>query len=185
MSSEYFEYLRSRSITGLLYRKYWLYPRLSNYLSGRILDIGCGIGDFLSYCPGAIGVDINPEAVEWCRRKGMDARLMRIDQLPFESESFNGVVLDNVLEHLLSPTRLLGEVHRILCCSGRFIVGVPGARGYSSDPDHKVYYDESRLDGVLGNAGFGKLKSFYMPLKCDYLSRRLPQYCLYGVYERV
>ena len=31
---------------GMIYRRYWLYPRLIGQLEGRVLDIGCGIGDF-------------------------------------------------------------------------------------------------------------------------------------------
>ena len=57
---DYFNYLRGRSRLGLLYRKYWLYPRLNKYLYGDVLDVGCGVGDLLSFRPSTIGVDVNP-----------------------------------------------------------------------------------------------------------------------------
>lgn len=185
MSSDYFEYLRTRNLTGLLYRKYWLYPRLRRELQGRVLDVGCGIGDFLDSYPGAVGVDINARAVDWCRRKGLDARQMEVDHLPFDDASFQGVVLDNVLEHVKDPTELLKEIRRVLVPGGRLVVGVPGPRGYAADPDHKVFYDEPGLDTVLATAHFGKRGSFHMPFECEPLGRRLAQYCIYGVFEKV
>lgn len=182
--AEYFEYLRTRSFSGLLYRKYWLYPRLARHLSGRVLDVGCGIGDFLAYRPGTLGVDVNPHAVAWCQRQGLDARLMEVDALPFPDGGFDGVVLDNVLEHLADPARLLAEIHRVLAPGGRLLIGVPGERGYACDPDHKKYYDEQGLLAATQRPAFRPEAFFYMPLKCDWFARRLPQYCLYGVFSK-
>jgi SAM-dependent methyltransferase len=68
---------------------------------------------------------------------------MTPDVLPFADASFDSVLLDNVLEHIEAPTLLLGEVRRVLVPGGRFLVGVPGQRGWESDPDHKVMYDEA------------------------------------------
>ena len=180
----YFNYLRSRSHFGLLYRRYLLYPRLIRHLSGRVLDVGCGIGDFLAFRPGTVGADVNPHAVDWCRQRGLDVRLMAGDRLPFEDDGFDGVVLDNVVEHLREPEALLAEVRRVLVPGGRLLIGVPGSRGYACDPDHKVFYDEVSLERVVGAAGFSGKALFHTPLKSRWLASRLPQYCLYGVYDR-
>ena len=53
----YTSYLRKRSLLGYLYRKFWLYPGLSKFINGKCIDIGCGIGDFLSFNNG-IGFSI-------------------------------------------------------------------------------------------------------------------------------
>lgn len=180
----YFEYLRGRSLSGLIYRNYWLYPRLAGHLSGRVLDVGCGIGDFLAYRKGTVGVDVNPQTVAWCQQRGLDARIMDLDILPFPDASFDAVVFDNVLEHLVSPLPLLTEIHRVLVPGGRFMVGVPGKRGFVCDPDHKIFYDEPGLVAVMAQAAFNKQDLFYMPLKSDWLAERLSQYCLYGVFFR-
>lgn len=184
VQADYFKYLRSRGLFGLVYRKLLLYPRLAQHLSGRVLDVGCGIGDFLEYRPETVGVDINPHAVDWCRQRGLHVRLMDEDRLPFEDDSFDGVVLDNVLEHLTEPRVLLSEILRVLAPAGRLLVGVPGRRGYACDPDHKVFYDEASLEYLMAAAGFLRKTTFHMPFKNRWLEDRLPQYCLYGVYER-
>lgn len=180
---QYFHYLRRRSRLGLWYRRYWLYPRLSKLLHGRVIDVGCGIGDFLTYRTGTVGVDINPANVEWCRLQGLDAHLMAPDILPFADGSFEGAVLDNVLEHLSVPHPLLGEIRRVLRPGGTLVVGVPGTRGYATDPDHKVFYDEVALVSTMAALGFGLRRVFHTPMRSDWLDKRLRQYCLFGVFE--
>lgn len=181
--ADYFAYLAKRSRLGLLYRERFLYPRLSRHLSGQVLDVGCGIGDLLRFWPGSVGVDVNPETVAYCRQQGLDARLMAIDVLPFEDGSFDRVVLDNVLEHLTAPMPLVGEIARVLRSGGRAVVGVPGSRGYSEDPDHKIFYDENGLIAVFAAAGFRTHTVFHTPLRSASMERQMRQYCVYGVFE--
>jgi len=180
----YFEYLSKRSRLGLLYRKYWLYPNLSKVLVGNTLDVGCGLGDMLSFRPDTIGVDINPLTVAWCRSQGLDVFEMVEDVLPFPSYSFQSVLLDNVIEHLSEPTALLSEIFRVLQPGGTLVVGVPGLRGYAVDADHKTFYDEQTLLGVINAAGFTASSVRHLPVRFPGLSRYLRQYCLYGVFLR-
>jgi SAM-dependent methyltransferase len=180
----YFQYLCSRSTLGLFYRRWFLYPRLRFYLTGEVLDVGCGLGDFVASRPGTVGVDINPNTVAYCIQRGLPAHLMTDGRLPFAESRFDGVVLDNVLEHLTEPSSLLREIHRVLKHHGTLLVGVPGECGYASDPDHKVYYDARRLVDELSSAGFVMRKLFYVPWQSTLLNKLMRQYCLYGVFER-
>lgn len=180
----YYDYLRGRSFKGLAYRRFLLYPRLSRELTGRVLDIGCGIGDFLAFRKDTVGVDVNPKLVAHCHERGLDARTMPIDVLPFEEAAFDGAMLDNVLEHIAEPGPLLAEVHRVVRPGGTLVVGVPGETGYRADPDHKVYYDEARLTETLARSGFTLRRAFHMPVRSALLARTLTQYCLYAAFER-
>jgi len=182
---EYFEYLKRRSRLGAAYRKHWLYPRLARRLQGRALDIGCGIGDMLVYRVNTMGVDINPHTVAFCKARGATAVVMQPDRLPFAAAAFDSVLMDNVLEHIPQPEPLLSEVHRVLRPEGRLLVGVPGTRGWASDPDHKVFYDQERLRACMAAAGFENVECFYTPLwRSAWLDRSLRQYCLYGLFRR-
>jgi SAM-dependent methyltransferase len=181
---QYFEYLKQRSWRALLYRRFYLYPRLCRHLRGLALDVGCGIGDMVQFRPNTIGADINPFLVEYCKRKGLDVRLMVNGNLPFENESFLSVMMDNVLEHISSPMDILGEIYRVLERGGRFVVGVPGAKGFRQDPDHKIYYDEERLVATLQSARFMKRKILYSPIRSEWLNRHVSPYCLYGVFYK-
>ncbi|ARN22640.1 class I SAM-dependent methyltransferase [Piscinibacter gummiphilus] len=181
---QYFRYLLKRSKLGHLYRTYWLYPRLVRRLRGKTLDIGCGIGDMLAFRPQTTGVDVNEHTLRFCRERGLEAHLMVPDVLPFADMSFDSVLLDNVLEHIEVPAPLLAEVRRVLVPGGRFLVGVPGQRGWQSDPDHKVMYDEGSLRTTVERAGFRSVEVLHTPIgKSSLLDRKLRQYCLYGLFE--
>lgn len=182
---DYFEYLKGRSRLGHFYRRRVLYPRLLTHLRGRMLDVGCGIGDMVAFRPNSIGVDINQRNIEFCRKRRLEVLLMAPDVLPFADGSFDSVLLDNVLEHIVEPRPLLKEMHRVLRDDGRLLVGVPGIRGWDSDPDHKVRYDEASLVARVGRHGYALRELFSMPLmRSAWLSRNLRQYCIYGAFDR-
>ena len=183
-SEAYFEYLRGRSLRALLVRRWWLYPRINRHLHGRVLDVGCGIGDMLRYRPNTVGVDINPATVAWCRSQDLDARIMEPDRLLFGDAEFQGVILDNVLEHLERPSALLRQIRRVLSPDGVVVVGVPGRCGYTKDPDHKVFYDEPSLVALMRDHGFVHATWFYQPFRSAWLDLRMRQYCVYGVFRR-
>jgi SAM-dependent methyltransferase len=181
---KYFEYLQRRRLSGFFYRNYFLYPRICRYLDGRVLDVGCGIGDFLKFRTNTVGVDINVNNVKFCQSIGLKVSLMEPDRLPFENEQFDGVIMDNVLEHVESPETLLRDVRRVLRPHGTLVVGVPGSKGYLRDPDHKVFYDKQGLEVAVGRLGF-KIGSFFcMPFESVFFDKHLPQYCLYVIFKR-
>jgi len=182
--AEYADYLKKRSGLGHIYRRYWLYPRLARMLEGRALDIGCGIGDFVAFRSGTVGVDVNPETVAYCQRIGLDAHVMQPDILPFANADFDAVVLDNVLEHLAHPAPLLAEMARVLRAGGHAIVGVPGRKGYASDPDHKCFYDEPALVDRMAMSDFELVRLMHFPLPIRWLDTYARQYCIYGLFVK-
>jgi SAM-dependent methyltransferase len=182
-SEDYNAYLLQRSYLGLIYRTYVLYPQIAPYLTGRTLDVGCGIGDMLRFRAGTIGVDINPRNVAHCHRQGLEAYVMEPDVLPFAAHSFESLILDNVLEHIADPRPLLAEIHRVLESGGTIVVGVPGIRGYTSDDDHKVFYDEASLITTFAGSGFAFRKVFYTPMRSRWLDKNMRQYCIYGIFS--
>ncbi len=85
--------------------------RLSDYVpyfagASDVLDVGCGRGEFLDLLKGAgltaRGLDLNPEMVEVCRARGLDASggdaLSVLSDLP--DESLGGLIAVQVIEHL-------------------------------------------------------------------------------------
>lgn len=46
-------------------------------LQGRVLDVGCGTGRLAQLCAGEyVGVDIAPDAVDYCKNLGLDATVI-------------------------------------------------------------------------------------------------------------
>ncbi len=181
---QYHEYLLTRSRLGHLYRSYVLYPKVVRYLEGRTLDVGCGIGDLCLFRENTVGCDVNPYNVNHCKERGVKEAYLIEDGFPFPEKAFDSVLLDNVLEHLEEPSIVLDEVRRVLKDGGRFVVGVPGEKGYASDPDHKVFYDKEGLRALMKSYGFREETTFCTPVDLKFLSKKLRQYCLYGVYVK-
>jgi SAM-dependent methyltransferase len=181
---DYFDSLIRRKRAGLWYRNLWLYPRICRHLRGRVLDVGCGIGDMVRFRAQTIGVDVNPKAVAYCRTQGLTVQQMEPDRLPFPNGEFDGAVLDNVLEHLEKPEPLLAEIHRVSRVGASFVVGVPGERGFASDSDHKRFYSETELTRCIQSAGFELLTAFHQPFRSRLLDHRFRYYAVYGVFRR-
>jgi SAM-dependent methyltransferase len=184
---KYHNYLLDRTIFGSLYRQFFLYKIINYFCFGRVLDIGCGIGDFLKYRPNTIGVDINPYNVEYCVNIGLDARHAEPGVLPFEPTYFDTILLDNVLEHILVPIELCVEIKRVLKINGRLIIGIPGHMGYISDPDHCINYSKEELLKLFSIYGFIFKKQFSTPsiVASNYLSKNTKSYCVYYLFDRV
>ena len=68
-NSSYFNWLMTRSLKGLLYRKFFLYPKIKKFIDLPAADIGCGIGDFLKFYKNkVIGYDINEDCINYSRK---------------------------------------------------------------------------------------------------------------------
>jgi predicted SAM-dependent methyltransferase len=97
-----------------------------------ILDLGCG----KKKRPGSIGVDYSD------RHNADVIHDLNIFPYPFESNSIDQIYLDNVLEHLDKPMKVMEEVHRI-CKPGAFVkIIVPYFRSVWAfiDPTHQHFF---------------------------------------------
>ena len=137
---EYYEYLENITWKGRLYREKLIYPIISKWAVGNILDIGCGLGLFLR--SNRTHWAVNEHCILHCEEflPGR-VQLMKENQLPFSPNTFGSIVLDNVIEHIDDPTLLMEEAVRVSRTNGRIIILVPGYKGFTSDTDHKKFYD--------------------------------------------
>lgn len=164
-----------------LYRRYFLYPLLRRHIQGRVVDVGCGIGDFLAYYRNAVGLDVDADNIEFCRSRGLEAYPITAAVYPFAENTFDSAILDNVLEHLVDPDLTVTEISRVLRPDGTLVVGVPGIVGYAADPDHKVFYSESALIQYLEAREFRVLRTIHTPVRSAYLHGKISPYCVYAV----
>jgi 2-polyprenyl-3-methyl-5-hydroxy-6-metoxy-1,4-benzoquinol methylase len=95
----------------------------------RYLDVGCSTGFVVEAARdtgwNAIGIDLNPSAVEFGVSRGLDLRTVALEDAGFEPESFDAVSLFDVLEHLLDPVRTLRACARLLAPGGIVFLYVP------------------------------------------------------------
>jgi SAM-dependent methyltransferase len=104
----------------------------------RILDVGCGNGSQLTLPLAQTGfrmrgIDTDKRSIEHARRlaHGTDKAefvLGRVEDLP-ESETFDVVILSEVLEHMTNPRDLLAASAGHMAPDGMLIVTVPNGYG--------------------------------------------------------
>lgn len=99
---------------------------------GAVLDVGCGSAK----APGAVGLDISAET---------DADIVHdLDEFPYplESDSFDHVLLQDVLEHVREPVRVVEELRRVLRPGGRLQLRTPHFSSVLAygDPTHRHYF---------------------------------------------
>lgn len=93
-----------------------------------ILEIGCGAGCELELLRDAgftnlKGVDLNPEAVEFCQGKGLCVIEADAERLPFKDGSFDLVMTNGLLIHipLERLSVVMGEIVRV---SRKYVMGL-------------------------------------------------------------
>jgi 2-polyprenyl-3-methyl-5-hydroxy-6-metoxy-1,4-benzoquinol methylase len=103
---------------------------LNSLRPGKLLDVGCGNGQFLDRMRelgwGVIGVEPDKQAAKVAReRLGLSIHEGLLEKIAFPDETFDAVTMNHVVEHLPDPINTLRECHRILKKGGRLVVTVP------------------------------------------------------------
>jgi SAM-dependent methyltransferase len=96
-----------------------------------VLDLGGGTGDDARAIEQATGArvtlaDSSQTMAAEAKRRGLE-RVLRADgyRLPFPSSTFDAVRADRVLQHVLEPLAVLGEMIRVTRAGGRVVVVDP------------------------------------------------------------
>lgn len=122
------------------------------FFAGRdVLDLGCGWGGrparWLELGARSVcGIEVSDTQVSlahaFARKRGVESQSTFLvgvgEDVPCTNESFDLVVMNDVLEHVVSPRRVIEECHRVLRPGGRLAIVFP------------PYYDihgGSHLDG--------------------------------------
>jgi len=110
--------------------------RLIEYCNGekgKVLDIGCGTGDFLAEAHLAhwktFGIEPNEKAAFLSKSKGLCLAKTTAD---FEDHFFDVVTMWHVLEHIPNLEEQLSELKRIIKPTGTIIVAVPNFKSFDA-----------------------------------------------------
>lgn len=121
--------------------------------SPRILDAGCGTGrNLLEFgeLGQATGVDVSAQAVEFCRGRGLEnVRQAAVEDLPFESSSFDLLLATDVIEHVDDDMSVLRELHRVAAREARLVLTVPAYEWLWSAHDESVHHRRRYTAGRL------------------------------------
>jgi len=101
----------------------------------KILELGCGQSKGLRYLvshnyikqENSYGIDQSDLAIEFLKKKLPKANLEQGDifSLKFNDDTFDYVLMMEVIEHLEDPLKVLKEVERVLKPNGELIISFP------------------------------------------------------------
>jgi SAM-dependent methyltransferase len=178
-ASEYYDpYLEAREANRLAYGA-WLDAIEKRSARGRILDVGCGIGLFLSAARArgwdARGVEPAPWPARYAREEaGLPVETATLEQASLPGESVDVVTLWSTLEHLCDPVSLLREAARVLRPGGALWAAVPNTRSLAAflrgpreanlaKPEHLLHFTEPTLRRLLTDrAGLADVERVYV-----------------------
>lgn len=157
--------------------------------AGRLLDIGCGLGETLVAAREAgfeaEGLDVGAHPVAYCRSLGFPVHRASVTDTGLSDASFDVVTLWDVLEHVPRSSDALAEVSRILRPGGIVALVVPSGEYLKAHllrstyqnyrglwaKTHFVYHNSRTLRRVLRDHGLDPLP---MPVLWRGALRRSP-----------
>ncbi|MBI2166953.1 MAG: class I SAM-dependent methyltransferase [Candidatus Omnitrophica bacterium] len=153
----------------------FLVERLRFGAGEKILDVGCGTGNFESkwLSRGGTGsvtaVDPCVEMIEIARRKWVgkdpvDWQVAGVQALPFPDEMFDAVISANSFHYYKGPEQALAEIRRVLKPKGVFwlldwcrdfwtMKALDLFLGVAAKDYHRCY-SQSEIQNLLGEASF-------------------------------
>jgi 2-polyprenyl-3-methyl-5-hydroxy-6-metoxy-1,4-benzoquinol methylase len=192
-SDEYLSHSNnSRGVINRVYklvRFYTLYSKakfIKLFVSkGKLLDIGCGTGEFLNYMKKkkfeVTGIEPNNKA----RLKAIEKYTLEVfdetelDQL--QKASFDIITLWHVLEHVYDLNQRIIQIKNLLKSNGILIIAVPNCDSFDAKhyknywaaydvPRHLYHFNTSTLIQLLDTNGFSYVKTKPMLFDSFYVS---------------
>ena len=143
---------------------------------GRLLDVGCGMGEFAAGMAklgwDAYGIDFDAAAIAVAERQaGLTVTVGSLAEQNYPSESFDAITMSNVIEHVPNPIETFDECFRVLRKGGRLVIITPNINSYGHKifgqnwrgldiPRHLYLFNKGSLEKFARNAGFNKYRSF-------------------------
>ncbi len=174
---EHFEALQRMNAMLPYYR--WVADVFGPALGGRVLDAGCGVGNFFSAIADrvelGVGIDLSPVNIADARQRFADHGNIRFLQADLDeqagalrAERFDTVVCLDVLEHIEGDAALLRRLGQVVEPGGHVLIKVPacpwlfGSIDVASD--HYRRYNRPMLRRIAERAGLEVVRLRYMNL---------------------
>ncbi|WP_235071033.1 class I SAM-dependent methyltransferase [Leptolyngbya sp. Heron Island J] len=170
MANMHFAQNRYQFLENMLHR---YAPKLAVQTGRKLLDVGCGTGDFLQVAQQAgwhvTGTELAKDAVDRASQKvGNHILQGDMTEIYVPDGSYHLVTSYHVIEHLLDPIAQLKRCYDLLIPGGLLFVETPniqslGARlkgknwSHIIPPEHILYFSPVSLRHALHRAGFDQI----------------------------
>ncbi|MDO8806543.1 MAG: class I SAM-dependent methyltransferase [Elusimicrobiota bacterium] len=136
---------------------------------GRIVDVGCGRGDFLAWMKElgweTLGIETDAMAAKVAAGRGLAVETRPLEKAGLPGDWADEVTMNHVLEHFYDPVSALTECRRILKKGGRLALYTPNAASLGhrvfgrewrglEPPRHLYIFSPRAILSALSKAGF-------------------------------
>ncbi len=152
---------------------------------GKLLDIGCGTGDFLQQCNEKGWEVFGVEPEEKARKRAIEKLEKKpiifddIDKLPHQK--FDVITLWHVLEHIPNTKSYIKKLSEQLNRNGILLIAVPNFKSYDAKyyhsfwaaydvPRHLWHFSKTAIQKLFSEQGFELIKTKPMPFDAFYIS---------------
>jgi 2-polyprenyl-3-methyl-5-hydroxy-6-metoxy-1,4-benzoquinol methylase len=148
----------------------------------RVLDVGCADGRLLDVCRAALpgaealhGVEISEDAARGARSRGYDVTIGTIDEVDVPLDAYDLVFLQQVVEHVYAPDRVVAKLAKSLAPRGLLVIDTPSIEGLDFRlfkrrywggyhiPRHFNLFSERALRSLCDAAGLEHVETRYTP----------------------
>lgn len=182
-------YQTVRNIT-LKQKRDWV-QKVSGKQDGRILDIGCGTGEFLSTMKSAGWKTLGLEPDDGARSQAQSNHGLEVKEqdhlFQISDANFDIVSMWHVLEHVHRLHPYLDQIHKVLDPNGKLIIAVPNYQSKDADiyqehwaaydvPRHLYHFSPKSMEMLLNSHGFELVQKKLMPFDGFYVSMLSEKY---------
>ena len=157
----------------------------------NLLDIGCGVGDFLLYAKekgcNVTGIEPGEDARKIAEKK-LDCKILSPEELQnIPDNSFDIITMWHVLEHVADLKTEIHHLQRILKKDGRLVLALPNYKSYDAEyykdkwaaydvPRHLSHFSQTSIKNIFKETTLQLVD--IKPLKWDsfYISMLSEQY---------
>ncbi len=161
---------------------------------GKLLDIGCGVGDFLHTAEthgwDCIGVEPSEEAkiIAKQRTKAQIIESKELESIP--NQTFDIITMWHVLEHVENLKWQVEQLERLIKPTGRIVIAIPNYKSYDGQyykekwaaydvPRHLNHFDRTIITKIFKTKGLILTKTDKLKWDAYYISYMSEQYKLH------
>lgn len=123
-----------------------VFREISGYRApGRLLDVGCAFGASLQVAEAwgwdGYGLELNPSALALAREK-LGSRIMcgDFESVELQEQSYDTILMFDVLEHLPDPVGAVAKVYRLLRPNGLVVINTPCPQSLSARLMRRIWF---------------------------------------------
>ena len=161
---------------------------------GKMLDIGCGVGDFLHTAEThgwqCIGIEPSEEAkaIAKQRTKAEIIQSQELESMP--DASFDVITMWHVLEHVDNLKWQVEQLQRLIKPQGRIVIALPNYKSYDGQyykehwaaydvPRHLSHFNRTTIAKIFNTKGLKLVRTDKLKWDAYYISFMSEQYQLH------